>query len=236
VSLDAAIAKNLEGRFLVFDGPDGCGKTTQLALLAKELTGLGVEVVQTRDPGGTEISDRIRQVLLGYDLARMDVRCEILLFMASRAQLVSEVIRPALADRKTVLCSRFISASYAYQGAAGFDTTHLRELGDCAVGDCWPDLTIVLDVPVEQGFKRTGRKPHHAGANRDVRSGEQHLLIDDATVDAMEARPLAYHRNVREAFLALPGEYPKPVRIIDGTGSAREVFKRVTGTLADVVF
>ncbi len=234
MTVDADIAAKLSGRFLVFDGPDGCGKTTQISLLQNALIDAGATVVKTHDPGGTDIGDRIRRVLLGYDLSQMDVRCETLLFMASRAQLVSEVIEPALADGSVVICSRFISATYAYQGAAGYDVGDLMTVGNVAVGDVWPDLTIVLDVPVETGFDRTGRKPHHARASSRSSSGDQGELFMDATVDAMESRPTEFHRKVRENFLALPERYPKPVHIVDGSGDADVVHGRVAELLRHV--
>ena len=110
----------LGGKFIVFDGPDGSGKGTQIERLKARIEADGGACVLAKDPGGTLIGDRIRHVLLGYDLSEMNPRCETLLFMASRAQLVGEVIRPALDAGKTVLCDRFISATCAYQAAAGF--------------------------------------------------------------------------------------------------------------------
>ncbi len=231
-----AIAAKLARKFIVLDGPDGCGKSTQLDKLATFLADNDVRVVATRDPGGTAVGDRIRHILLGYDLSQMDVRCETFLFMASRAQLVSEVIEPALADGDAVLCSRFISSTYAYQGAAGYDVSRLLDLGNWAVGDSWPDLTIVLDVPVEVGFERTGRKSHHAGANRSASTGDQGELFVDATVDAMEARSIEFHRRVREAFLSLPDRYPKPVHIVDASGSEGEVHRGILESISRATF
>ena len=146
------LADRLRGKFVVFDGPDGAGKSTQRERLAKTLGSAGADVVSGRDPGGTEIGDRIRAVLLDFDLSRMDVGCETLLFMASRAQLVAEVIRPALTVGKTVLCDRFVTSTCAYQGAAGYDPKRIIDLARMAIGDCWPDVTIILDVDVEEGF------------------------------------------------------------------------------------
>lgn len=199
------------GKFIVFDGPDGCGKSTQLERFASYLGSQGQQVVCTRDPGGTAIGDRVRGVLLEHDLKTMDVRCETFLFMASRAQLVSEVIEPALADNAVVLCDRFISSTYAYQGAAGYDLARLVEIGNMAIDDTWPDLTVVLDVSVEQGFARM-----------------------DGKRDAMESRPREFHERVREVFLTLPTIYPKPVRIVDGAGSLDDVHARVVELMAHV--
>jgi len=218
----------LRGRFVVIDGPEGSGKGTQLERLEALLRETGQAVVRAKDPGGTAIGDRIRHVLLGYDLSEMDVRCETLLFMASRAQLVAEVVTPALAAGQTVLCDRFISATCAYQGAAGFAIEEVIALGHHAVGDVWPTLTIVLDVPAEVGFERIGRRPHHAGRNRRSQADQAASLFDDAEIDAMEARPLEFHRRVRQIFLKLGPAYPRPVIVVDGTGSPDQTFERMT--------
>ncbi len=225
------LKKKLAGKFIVFDGPDGSGKGTQIRLLAEALTAEGLKVVLGKDPGGTEIGDRIRAVLLRHDLSQMDVRCEALLFMASRAQLVGEVIEPALAAGKVVLCDRFISATCAYQGAAGYDAHRIIELGRFAVGATWPQLTLIVDVPAEEGFRRTGRKPHHTGNQRLRTDASQGLLLDDVEHDAMEARPIAYHRKVRKLFLDLPSEYPGLVEVVDGHAPADEVHRRVLEVL-----
>jgi dTMP kinase len=217
---------HLGGKFIVLDGPDGSGKGTQLDRLAAWITAAGGACVRARDPGGTDIGDRIRQVLLGYDLSGMDPCCEALLFMASRAQLVAEVVRPAQAQGRTVLCDRFISATCAYQVAAGLPVEQVLELGRLAVGPTWPDLTLVLDVPPETGFARTGRKPHQAG-RRGRGTGGQAALFEGSTPDAMERRPLEFHRRVRELFRNLPRVYPAPVVVIDAARDADAVWQDV---------
>ena len=227
------IAEKLRGKFLVLDGADGSGKSTQRQRLAETLQDQGIDLVSCRDPGGTAIGDRIRSVLLDHDLADMDVHCETLLFMASRAQLVAEVIKPALADGKTVLCDRFVTSTCAYQGAAGFDAKRVIELARFAIGDCWPDLTIVLDVDAEEGFERIGRKAHHAGKNRKKSAGEA-TLISGATTDAMEARPLDFHRRVCALFRQVHEYYPAPVVNVDGRGDAETVHGRVLECLSGV--
>jgi dTMP kinase len=215
---------NVGGKFLVFDGPDGCGKGTQLARLEQWLVQHNHVSVRAKDPGGTTIGDRIRHVLLGYDLSEMMPRCEALLFMASRAQLVGEIVEPALAAGKVVLGDRFISSTCAYQVAAGFPRDEVIALGHFAVGARWPDLTIVLDVPPEIGFERTGRKPHHVARRAN---GGQMNMFDDAEPDAMERRPLEFHRRVRQLFLELPSVYPAPVVVIDGNRAPDAVFSDV---------
>ncbi len=211
----------LAGKFIVFDGPDGSGKGTQIERLARVLTDEGASVVCTRDPGGTAIGDQIREILLHKNLlTAMDVRCEALLFMASRAQLVGEVIGPAVRAGKVVICDRFISATCAYQGAAGSDVREIVELGRFAVGELWPQLTLVLDVPADEGLCRALRRSGSGGAGHD----------------AMESRPVDYHRRVREIFLSLPGQYPGGVEIVNGTGTPDEVHGRVMEVLRRVDF
>lgn len=232
---DAKIAQKLRGRFIVFDGPDGCGKSTQRELLGRRLTGAGLDVVHCKDPGGTVIGDRIRHEVLGHDLTRMDVRCETFLFMASRAQLVGEVIEPALRAKKVVLCDRFVSSTCAYQGAAGYDIRRVIELAHYAIGDTWPDLTIIFDVDIDIAFKRTGKKPHHVGNSRHrQKHKEQETLFQDVNFDAMESRPKDFHRRVREIMLTLPEVYPRPVKILPADEDAERVHQRVWELLRDV--
>jgi len=220
----------LRGKFLVLDGPDGAGKSTVGRLLAQRLTEVGVPVVQCKDPGGTTIGDRIRSVLLDFDLASMDRRCETLLFMASRAQLVAEIIRPSLAAGNLVLCDRFISATCAYQTAAGDDFDPILELGRHAVGTTWPAMTFVLDVPPGVGFERLRRRPD---ARRTASLQPNVPPTPAECLDAMERRPRAFHNQVRANFLALPGRYPTPVEIVDASDTVEQVvetlWKRLEG-------
>jgi len=209
------LAENLAGKFIVLDGPDGSGKTTQLRFLAEHLEAQGAAVERVRDPGGTDVGDKIRQILLDRGTSALAPLCETMLFMASRAQLVAERIRPALAAGKVVLCDRFISATAAYQGASGVDAGKILAVGDVAVGSLWPDLTVVLDLPAGAGLERVGRRNGQA---------------DDA--DRMESRPLAYHDAVRQNFAALAGRYPGPVVCVPADGDEGAVFERVLGELA----
>ncbi len=229
-----ALVDNVRGKFLVFDGPDGCGKSTQSRLLADRLSKSGGRVVVCRDPGGTVIGDRIRSVLLDHDLSTMDVNCETLLFMASRAQLVSEVVRPALTRGDTVVCDRFITSTCAYQGAAGLDPARVIEVAPFAIGDCWPDVSIILDVDVDEGFERIGRKAHHAGKRRKKSAGEA-TLFDDGLPDAMEARSADFHRRVRRLFLKVHMYYPRPVVTVDGRGDVETVAVGVVEAIARVL-
>lgn len=237
--LSPTTAERLRGRFIVFDGPDGAGKSTQRQKLLDALTAHGVPAVMCQDPGGTEIGNRIRSVLLDFDLNTMDVACETLLFMASRAQLVGQIIRPSLTAGKTVLCDRFVSATCAYQGAAGYDPARIIELARFAIADCWPDVTLILDVPPDEGFNRIGRKPTAAGKRRKASDHGEGLPFSEGNVkdkpDAMESRSLDFHRRVHKLFREVHKYYPRPVVTVDGAGDENAVFSRLIESLDGVL-
>ncbi|MBI3835023.1 MAG: dTMP kinase [Planctomycetes bacterium] len=220
------------GKFIVLDGPDGSGKSTQHGRLEKRLLSLGIEAVSCRDPGGTDIGNRIRSILLDFDLSEMDVNCETMLFMASRAQLASEVIRPALAVGKTVLCDRYVTSTCAYQGAAGYDPHRVIELAKYALDGLWPDVTIMLDIDPESGFGRIGRGPQHAGKNR--KNGQPELFVGSQP-DAMEARSIEFHRRVRAIFLELHSYYPTPVITVNAGEHVDAVEARIWEALSGVL-
>lgn len=205
------------GKFIVLDGGDGCGKSTQINILERFLSNEGVEIVRTQDPGGTIIGDQIRQLLKYGAKGKMDVHTEIMLFMASRAQLVAEIIKPALEKGKTVLCDRFISATCAYQGAGGYPIEKIIQMAKYAVGDVWPDLTIIIDVPPEEGRERTGHKKYQKTKEKH-KDANQHFLFEDVTTDRFDSRTLKYHRKVRKQFLRLHESYPKLVKVVNASG------------------
>ncbi len=208
--MDGLVDK-LKGGFIVVDGPDGAGKSTQLALLKALLEKAGGCVELVIDPGGTAVGGDIRNILLHAKDLHLAPMCETLLFMASRAQLVAEKIRPAQADGKIVLGDRFISATLAYQGALGVDTNMVLELGDVAVQKTWPSLTILLDVPVDVGMGRIQRQR-----------------------DRMESRAAEYHQEVRRRFASLgtkDNPYPHPVVHIDAVGTPEDVHSRIVAML-----
>jgi dTMP kinase len=230
------IEKQLHGKFIVLDGPDGSGKTVQLELLAAHLANAGVAVVQTNDPGGTKIGDQISN-LLKYDAQGvMNVQTEVMLFMASRAQLVGEVVKPALEAGKTVLCDRFISSTCAYQGSSGYPVDKIIELGRFAVEDVWPDLTVIIDIPVEEGLGRAGRKPRQKTKVSRADSNQSYLF-NNAVVDRFDSRPLRYHTRVRRGFLKLAHYYPGIVRTVDGSqGDIKTVHERILQVISEVSF
>jgi len=200
----------LGGKFIVIDGPDGAGKSTQLKLLGEFLGGRGVEILQTRDPGGTPIGDKIRAILLDNSHGEMSVACETMLYMASRAQLAAEVIRPAMQRGACVLCDRYISATIAYQGAGGADVEAIRSAGRLAVGGLWPNLTVVLDIDAEQGLRRVGQPAGH---------------------DRMEAKGLKFHRKVREMFLRQAKDAPESFAVVDAAGAVEQVQQKLRSVL-----
>lgn len=190
----------MRGIFLSLDGVDGAGKSTQCRLLAEWLRGLSRTVVPCHDPGGTPLGAKLRDILL-HERGAMSVTTEALLFMASRAQLVMEVIRPALDAGSVVLADRFLLANVVYQGhAGGLDPASLWSVGLFGAGGLEPDLTLVLDLPLEVSFAR--RKP---------------------SADRLENRGLDYFAKVRAGFLAEAQRRPERIRVVDATPPAEVV-------------
>ncbi|MBI1373403.1 MAG: dTMP kinase [Phycisphaera sp.] len=192
----------LRGRFVVFDGPDGSGKTTQFRRLANAADAAGVAVTEVREPGGTIIGEQIRHVLLAPEHDMMDMRCEMLLYMASRAQLIAEKIRPAMQRGDLVLADRFISSTLAYQGTAGgLPIADIEHVADVAVGDTQPDLVVVFDV---DGKTASGRL--------------------NPLLDRIEQRAADYHALVRKGYLDQATEHPDRYRVVDARPDADTVF------------
>jgi dTMP kinase len=166
----------------------------------------------------------------------MGIQTEVMLFMASRAQLVAEVIKPALETGETVVCDRFISATCAYQGSSGYPVEKIIELGKLSVGNVWPDLTIIIDIPAEQGLERTGRKRYQK-TKVNHKDADQDHLFENAVVDRFDSRPLDYHRKVRKEFLRLPEYYPRIVKIVDGSqGDIQMIHEEIKRVIAETHF
>ncbi|MGD9498322.1 MAG: dTMP kinase [Armatimonadota bacterium] len=200
-------------RFIVLDGVEGAGKTTQIARLAQALRAAGEDVLVTIEPGGTPVGQAIRELLLSPDYPEMTALTEIFLFCASRAQHVAQVIRPALAAGRLVLCDRFSAATFAYQGYAGEAGEDLVvALDEAARGGLAADMTIILDLAPEEGLQRK----FGAGA-------------DDA--DRIERNELEFHRRVRAGFHEYARRYPGCTAIIDAAREEDEVFAAVCAVL-----
>lgn len=196
------------GQFIVLDGPDGCGKTTQAKLLAKWLTEQGVSVVSFRDPGGTAIGEKIRQILLSPEHDAMSTPAEVLLYMAARAQLWEEKIAPTLQDNNCVLLDRWLSSTCAYQGyAGGFGMDNVVTVATNSLKRVWPDLTLILDVDPTTGLQRLNRK-----------------------FDRIEQKDIQYHRKVREGFLRLAREQPN-FAVVDAGDDIESVQTKIRQTV-----
>ncbi len=200
----------LAGRFIVFDGPDGSGKTTQFGRFADHCRKAGVPTTEVREPGGTPIGERIRAILLDPAHGEMSLRCEVMLYMASRAQLVVQSIAPALERGEMVLADRFISSTLAYQGvAAGMSREEILAVGRVALGSSWPDLTVLFDVDERV-----------AGARLDPRP------------DRVELRGVEFQRRVRDGFLDQARSRPDEYLLIDASGDPDTVFHALLEGLA----
>lgn len=201
------------GMFITFEGIEGCGKTTQVELLRKYLTGLGHEVLVTREPGGSPIGEKIRDILLDPGNCGMTALTELLLYEASRAQHVVDVIRPALESGVTVISDRFYDASTAYQGhARGLGADTVMELNLIATGGLEPDLTIVLDLPASEGLRRLGRD-----------------------LDRIESEAIDFHEKVRNGYIEVAGKDPERVKVVDSSGAIETTASEVVKIVEDLL-
>ncbi|MFY9230294.1 MAG: dTMP kinase [Candidatus Nanopelagicales bacterium] len=202
----------MSGYFIVFEGGEGAGKSTQEALLTEALEERGLTVTRTREPGGTPAGEEIRRVVLSPEFEGLDPRAEALLFAAARGEHVARVIRPALERGEVVICDRYLDSSVAYQGyARGLGPRRIRDLSLWATNELLPDLTIVLDIDPADGLGRFTER------------------------DRLEAEPLDYHRQVRAAYLALAEEDPERYLVLDARDDiqaiAAAIIARVSGDL-----
>jgi dTMP kinase len=203
------------GRFITLEGGEGVGKSTQVKALAEALEQRGLDVLVTREPGGSEGAEKIRELLLEGSVERWGPRAEVLLFAAARADHVEKKIRPALEAGRWVICDRFTDSSLAYQGGAGglgIETVHAINVA--AVGDLFPDRTLVLTL--DDGAERARARDGGAG-------------------DRIGGRDDCYHRNVEAAFRIIAAEEPERVRLVDASGTPAEVTKRLLDAIADLL-
>ena len=196
------------GLFITFEGTDGAGKTTQIQRLTADLRQTGYDVCLTREPGGTPISEQIRDMLLNPDHSEMAATTELLLYAASRAQHVSEVIKPALEAGKVVISSRFADAMVVYQGyGRGLDLERINHLNRIATDGVTPDVTFVLDLPVEIGLQRV----------QNSRGG----------LDRLEREKIEFHRRLREGYRILAKQEPQRLKIIDSQVNSEQVYAQI---------
>ena len=210
----------MRGKFITFEGPEGGGKSTQVQTLAEWLRKQGKKVVVTREPGGTRMSELIRSLVRDEMEDPPVTRCEVLLFLAARAQVVSQVIRPALARGEWVVCDRFADSTFAYQGyGRGIDVQLLKNFNDFVTEGLVPDLTILLDVPPE--VSRTRLAARQAST--------------EDTGDRIEAAGEMFHRRLREGFLDLAKAEPKRFTVIDASKSIDKVAVAVQKTVQRIL-
>ena len=207
----------MKGRFITFEGIEGSGKSTVARRARDRLEEAGIDVMLAREPGGTDLSEEIRRLLLDPSRGGVDPKAELLLYVASRAQLVEELIRPALERGTTVLCDRFMDASVAYQGwARGLGEGIVDELNAFAVGNTVPVRTFLLDVSVEEGFAR--------GPERREDAGER-------SRDRLEREDRRFHERVREGYLRIARRHPERIVVVDAAASLETVSGKVLGNL-----
>ena len=195
-----------EGYFISFEGGDGSGKSTQIQILREFLEERGYDVILTREPGGTPISEKIRSIILDKANSEMDDMTEALLYAAARAQLVSQIIRPALEEGKVVICDRFVDSSMAYQAYARGLGDSVKTINAFAVGDCMPDLTILLKVNPQVGSSRIGNRER----------------------DRIELASSDFHKKVYEGYLQLEKLYPERIVGID----AADTIENISGIIS----
>ncbi len=208
------------GFFITFEGPEGAGKSTQIRLLRESLEARGFRCVVTREPGGTPLAEELRAIVKNHSGAeKLHKATELLLMEAARSQHVREVIRPALISGAVVLCDRFYDSTTAYQGGArGMESSLIDTLNCFAAAECIPDLTILLDLPPEAGFKRTRKRAETQGE-----------------YDRFEEEKLDFHRRVRETFLAIAAAEPERVRVIDADRDAGAVARAVREAVNELI-
>jgi dTMP kinase len=195
----------IQGKFIVFDGGEGCGKSTQAQLLKQVLESTGSRVVLVRDPGSTTVGELIRGILLNPENDQMSMRCEMLLYMAARAQMMQQIIMPALEAGAVVISDRFVSSTLAYQlGGDGLTRDEIEATAEMAIKGRWPDLTLILDMPPEHSIARVKRAK-----------------------DRIELRPPAYHQQVRKNYLAQAAAMPDRYRVIPADRTLEQVHEDV---------
>lgn len=202
-----------KGLFITFEGPDGSGKTTQILELKKFLQEKGYEAVLTREPGGTAIGEKLREIVLDKNNMEMDYMTEALIYAAARAQHVAQVIKPALENGTTVICDRFMDSSIVYQGYGRKLGDSVRIINEFAVKGCFPDITFLMKVDPSIGKGR-------------IKEEEQ---------DRLELEKIDYHTEVFNAYMALEAQYPERIIGIDGEKSIAEIREEIQGHIVRIL-
>jgi len=203
-----------KGLLIALEGPDGSGKSTQIEVLEKYFVDKGIEVIRTREPGGTKISEKIRAVILDNGNQEMDNMCEALLYAAARAQLIKEVIKPAIAQGKVVLCDRFVYSSIVYQGIArdlGIDT--VKSINDCALGGLEADLVFMISIPYDKGIER--------------KKNQREL-------DRLENVGMDFHKKVFEGYSKISSIYDK-IELINGDDSIENIHRDIVNRVESYI-
>jgi dTMP kinase len=203
-----------KGLLITFEGPDGSGKTTQISLLKEHLSNKGFEVIYTREPGGTNISEKIREIILDNKNSEMSAMCEALLYASSRAQLVHEIIKPALSEGKIIVMDRFVESSIVYQGIGrNLGVDRIRSINDAATGGLKPDITFMLTIPFEEGLIRKAKQK---------------------SFDRLENSGDDFHRKVYEGYMSLidSADY---IRVVDADRSSEEVHKDIISIIEGIL-
>jgi len=203
--------------FITFEGPEGAGKTTVIQKIVERIEEENIEVLPTREPGGIEIAEKIRAVILNPEHTAMDERTEALLYAAARSQHYFEKVRPALDAGKLVICDRFIDSSLAYQGfARGIGVDEVLAINEFAIGKKLPDVTILFDLAPEVGLARI-----HAHGGREI--------------NRLDVESLAFHEKVREGYMLLVERYPERIKVVNADQDVEQVVEDVWSILLDVI-
>lgn len=199
------------GIFITMEGPDGSGKSTQIELLKQYLEGAGYDVLITREPGGNRISEAIREIILNSEYTEMSPVTEMMLYASARAQLIAEVIGPAIESGKAVISDRFVDSSLVYQGMArGLGVETVYEINKVAIGEYMPQLTIMLDLPAEVGISRKK---------------------DQKELDRMELESLEFHKKVTAGYREMAQRFPERIKSIDATLPIEEIYGIIKGSV-----
>jgi len=206
---------SMQGKFITLEGGEGAGKSTNISFIQDYLQQRDIEVVLTREPGGTALSEQIREILLDHKQDNMNSDTELLLMFAARAQHLAEVIRPALQAGRWVICDRFTDATYAYQGGGrGIATARIAQLEQWVQGELRPDMTLIFDLPVQTGLERAGNR---------------------SSPDRFEQEDLAFFERVRATYLQRAAQHPARYAVIDANQALVQVQQQITAVLGKLL-